>query len=163
VGIDDAGGRREQSGPGIHLWFEGQDLSPSQQGQIIHTVLFGMFPDVLQFPALVIIGGDDQFPDPFVGNVSFPAGFVEEAVSLSAEDGFQKAGGVIDPRMDHLAVPTAGFLSIAGILFHNQHMIVLCREFFRDGQPDDPGADNRYIKKGTGYFFSPLSSAYLLA
>jgi len=125
--------------------------------------LFGVFSDVLQFPALVIIGGDDKFSEPFVGNISFPAGFVEETVSLRAEDGFQKAGRVIDARVDHLAVPAAGFLSEAGVFFHNEYMIILCGEFLRDGQPDDPGADNRYIKKGTGYFFSPLSSAYLLA
>jgi hypothetical protein len=101
------------------------------------------FPEFLRFRLIL---GNDEFPGFSERYSPVFAQFVQEAVSLPAQGRLQGKTGIVDRRVDHLAVPAAGLHAVAFVLFEEQHSPVVLGQGLGDGESDDARADDGDVK-----------------
>jgi hypothetical protein len=141
VRADDAGVGREEAAGGDDLRLERTDLSGGHHAER-DAVPFseGAKPPEFAFFRWTRCG--DDLCNPPVGYVVTAADPVQETVSLDAEPCFQRAVGVVDTRMDHLAVPARGLLSVLRIPLEHVQGCVSPGKLCGDGKPDGTPADD---------------------
>jgi hypothetical protein len=56
-----------------------------------------------------------------MGDIPLPAQRIEKLVPVRAEGGLQKSVGIVDARVDYLAVAAARFLTEAGVFLNDEY------------------------------------------
>ncbi len=130
----------------MDLRLQGRDLFSRQGFHILDAVGLRQPPLLLKRVGLAGICCHDELSDPPVGDVPLPAEVVQPAVPLHAELRLQRAGRVINSRMNDFAVAAARLLTVTFILLEQKDIFVPGRQGLRDGQPHDPGADDRDVE-----------------
>ena len=126
---------------GLHL----RELVAAQHPQIVaavHLGLLAVFPEARE---LGFVARDDDFADAAVVDVVLGAIPVERLAACDAQARLQRAGGIVDPRVDDFGVARARVRAEVLLGLEQDDFAPAHRELAGDGKADDAGADHRAI------------------
>ena len=100
--------------------------------------------DPLHSGQLSLLEGDNDFPANFVGDAFLLTKFDESQSPLAAIDRFERAGLVINARVDHTRITTRLVLGQTGLFFEKDDFFFgkLFDQLVCSGQPDNASANN---------------------
>ena len=111
---------------------------------------------IVERPTLGVLDRDDELADPLVRDAVTPAELVELRVARHAEPRLQRAGRVVHPGVDDLAV-AAGLLGPVALRALEQHEVREERsQAGGDRQAHDARPDDRHPRVGHGAILNAL-------
>ena len=135
VAVDDAGGGGEEGADAGERGLQSLRLHRAQQLHILHAIDGGPRADACELLQLRRIGRHDQLAAAPVRQAALAEIFVERPAALHAEAGHEAAMGIIDARVDDLAVAGGCFRAEALGLVEDQHLASGDGERAGDSQP----------------------------
>jgi hypothetical protein len=100
--------------------------------------------DPLQSGQLAFLEGDNDLPANVVGDAFFLAKLDQGESPLSAIDGFERAGLVIDARVDHPRIASRLVLGQTGLFFEKNDLLAgeLFDQLVSRGEPDNASTND---------------------
>jgi hypothetical protein len=105
----------------------------------------GLLEDAVQPLGLGLVGGDDQLAALAMRHAVGRAKFVEHPPRARAVIGALRAGRIIEPGVDHLAVARGHAGTDPGCGFRDDHLVAGERDRARHREPDHSGADHQHL------------------
>ena len=145
VAVDDAGRGRQQRGVAGERRLQRGELGGVEAAQVVHAVGVRALGDRLQRRCLRRGAGDHQLAAARVVHPVLRAPGVQALAALHAQAGLERAGRVVQPGVDHLAVACADAGAEGGLALDDHHLEAGAGEAVCAGEADHAGADHDAI------------------
>ena len=141
-GGDDAGRRHFQRGGGFDVRLAGAHRGAVHHAQTHDAVGAAVFGQMFELRFLFRVMSHHELAAIPVRHVVRGAEFVQHAVARHAQPRFQRAGRIVDARMDHAAVARARAHAQLGHLLDEKHVAPAPRNRARHGATHHAAADD---------------------
>ena len=152
MAVHNAGAGRVHSRYAAQVGLQRQGFFPAEQHQVAHAIGGSFGDDARELRNLGLRRGHNELAAASVAYAAFCTVVVEQRLALHAQTRFERPRGVIDARVNDLAVARAG--ACANRISSLQHHDVAARErqCTGHGQPDNARADDYaiYLVHGLG-------------
>ncbi|CAH1694025.1 hypothetical protein CHELA40_50722 [Chelatococcus asaccharovorans] len=145
MAIDDACCRRDERSGAMEGRFELPGGGGVQDAQPFDAIGGRMRRDTGDAFALAVVSGNDQFATGPVRDATLGTISVKPPATFHAEACHQAAMGIVDARMDHLAVARGCLCADGAGGFEDEDIPPRLGEAARDGKADNAGTDNNDI------------------
>jgi hypothetical protein len=147
VAVDDAGRGRQQRVMAGKCRLQRGELDGVDPAQIVHAVGARALGDRLQRRRLRRSAGDHQLAAARVAYPVLRAPGVQALAALHAQAGLERAGRVVQPGVDHLAVARADAGAEGGLALDHHHLASGAGEAVGAGEADHASADHYGIDR----------------
>ena len=149
VAVDDAGLRRAHGDEAGELRLQPPGRRAVDEVDALDAVDLRLLEDAFEPRDLALVGGDDELAAFAVRHAVRGAKVVQHPPPARAVIGALRAGRIIEPGVDHLAVARgrAGADGVGGL--RDDHLMPGQRRRARDGEADDAGADDEDLHFST--------------
>jgi hypothetical protein len=145
VTVDDAARWRQQRTRAVQRWFKRQRLGTAQQPQVIDAVGRALFHQPAEVWQVGRARCDHQLAAAPVRHALRAAVVVQQRLAAHAQLRLQAASGVVQPRVDDLAVARRDARADAVRRLDDDDLAPSQRQLARDRQADDAGADDGHF------------------
>ena len=142
--VDDRGGGRVQGGDAAHVGFELAQLFGADDANAGNTVGERPLLDVIEPRAFDVVECDKNLAAGDPADSAFGAELLQQADTAAAEHGFDRAGLVVEARMDDPAVAPGLMRCEPVLLLEQRHLGIRPspQDLAGDGDADDAATDN---------------------